>query len=663
MIETILKIGINIQINILSWLPHGAGVYVTRLKPNIEGYGPYYSQWQHEFIQNKKYLVNQVRVNNDTFIKKATLDDCSNEQASFFYDYSKSDLYVHFVFDTLPEECNIKISLQSGFSYIGTKESISIDGVKYEPRIVSMPKIKKSVDKFQVGKMKFSDQSIQLANGDGALDSFITDPIPGTQATVMLYDTATKQTLDYYTGFVSADSSTYDVLTIKVKDKRRSENIKIPRTYIKASDYPDIEDSAKGKLLPEGYGTVKGIKCYPLNGNATYGDILFKFSTDATAMGEVRVKKNDVWVAVTPVSTDINKAEFTLARADAKGSSGQTYECAADVTLRAQQNPGDIIADMNKRYNLIDYDNTNYDKTEWEAEKAKLADVSLLMDKEQEFFKWIEALENGSNYFFVYDINGSGKRVLRISDPNRALKRLITYGEIIDAEKKVERDFAEYASSVTVGYDYDNQWRTYKRVHVNTYEKEAIEVYGHGQDKEFKSLLRDETQATFKAQLLAEDTQRARPVLKVTINETDINRLNLELYDIIKVNTSSPDGYHYIYNVVPDTITVGHEVTKDKIRVDYYYGTDLLTADYKESGAIAADHTFSHDVVWPDAVTADYTGADTIRAEHTTSEKVIDKKGRVYWGAIRGQLIAIEYDPTNYNYILTIRERPESLIT
>lgn len=63
--------------------------------------------------------------------------------------------------------------------------------------------------------------------------------------------------------------------------------------------------------------------------------------------------------------------------------------------MRDYDNPADIIADLNDRVANIEYNATNYNQTEWTAEKASLADVSLYMDEPKRLYEWIELLKQG----------------------------------------------------------------------------------------------------------------------------------------------------------------------------------------------------------------------------------------------------------------------------
>ena len=539
-------------------------------------------------------------------MRKLSLLDCEGDEKSFFWDNDSQTRYVHYEFDKTPETTTITTGIQAGYSYIGTKESIYIDGVEYQPRIMSLPNIKKKVDAFQVGKMKFQDQTISLKNGDGELDDFIQNPIPGAESSIVLFDTGSSTELYYYTGFVTSDKNTIDTFTLKLQDKRRRENLKVPYTRFDSTTYPDMESKYIGKIIPEGYGVNVGVKCYPTNGDATTPtNIDFKYATDATTLTEVRVKDDDVWSQVATASSTPGSGIFSVLYADATNTAGAVLECVADVTLRSETNPGDVIKDMNDRYNSITYDASSYNLTEWAAEKAKLADVALYMDKDQEFFKWIEEIQNGSDLFFVYDIQGDGKRSLRVNDPNRAVIRTILYHEIKNDLKPVDRDFEEFSSTVTVLYSHDWQEDIDLRVTVDTYEDAVLEKYQFPQDSEFPSLLTSQSDAEDKADAIALDQSEARPIFTVVLHEDSLSGVTLKLYDVVTVNLEKPD------------VTYWEEV---------------------------ADEIYS-----------DWSATDEIYS--TVGQTINSGGGREYWGSRTCIVLGLGYNPSNLSYTLTIRER------
>ena len=617
MIETLIRFNIPFYLS-FDFLPYGEGVYFAKLTKDHFGYGPYYSQWTSSTINTSRIIVGSIIASGTSFDKKSNLADCISDEESFYWDNPTQTIYIKFAFDDIPEIKTISIGVVFGYSY---KSDLYIDDVLYEARIQNAPVLKKEVDKFEVGKIAFKSQSITLRNGDGGLDYLLDNPIPGSEGSVVLYDTETSTELTIYTGFVSADSFSTEEVTITLDDKRKRENKKVPSGLFSVDDYADIESKYEGKIIPEGYGVCKRIRAFPLNGTVGSGNIQFKYASDATTLTSVEVKEDDVWSDVTGSVANSAPATgyFELPYATATNASGAVLECVVTATLRNYNNPGDIIKDMNDRYNSINYDTTNYDQTEWTSESAKLSDDSFLyMDKKQEFFKWIEPLQNGSNLWFLYDIDGSGKRTIRVNDPNRSASRTIAYYDIKDDDKKIERDFTEYSSTVTVYYDYDDESEVWQQIYVSSYQEDIIAKYRFENDSEYESTLRTEAEAQEKADVISEDQSEVRKVVTVVLHGDNLSDLTDKLYDIANVDLSRPE-------------------TK-------YWG-------------------FA-----PDTMYANYSGLDSMYANHAGSDSMYANIGnfvyngddRTYAGSIRGQIIGIQYDPSSLDYKLIIRERPVS---
>lgn len=618
MIDVYAKINIPIT-RVFSLLPYGDGVYFTKLTRDYLGYGPYYSQWESSTINSRRFTVGAVSCGASFLSNKSSLSDCQNERMSFYWDNSEQVLYVNPMFGETDESGITYIGQLSGFCNSGTDEGTYINDIYYDPRLTTVPEIKKEVDRFEVGKMKFASQSFTLTNGDGALDYLLSDPVPGAEGAIVLYDTETGDELQIYTGFVSADASDEESITITLKDRRKRENNKIPTGTFTAIDYPHLESRYENKVIPEGYGSVLRIKGYPVNGDETSPTyITFKYASDATTLTKVEIKEDDVWADVTAsvVNDSPSTGSFDLPYATATNSAGAVLECVVSATLRSETNPGDIIADMNNRYNSINYDSSNYDTSEWATEAAKLADVYLYMDKKKEFFKYIELLQNSSNLWFVYDILGDGTRALRVNDPNRSTSRTVDYYDS-KGDIDVERDFTEYSSTVTVTYAEDLEAEVSQEIYVDTYKDYVIEKYRFENDSEFESTLIAEADAQEKADVIAEDQSESRRVVTVPLHGENLSDITDKLYDVISVNTSRPD----------DT---------------YWQGLDTITATSTATDTITATSTANH----------------TITA--TTNGTVVAVPGREYHGTIRAQILGIEYNPESLDYILTARERPES---
>jgi hypothetical protein len=617
-IDLLFDIAIPIT-QVFSLLPDGGWGYKGTLTKPATGFDDYYSQWTDDGVNTVRLKVTQVKVNNSPYTKQTTYAAYKANDSSFYWDNDAQTIYIHYEFGDSSSLSNTFIGIGSGYSYRSVQY---IDDIEYLPLIQTVPSIKRKTDKFQSSKMTFQDQTVIIKNGNAQLDAFIANPVPGSEGSLILYDTETSTQLQYYTGFVSADKITRTTATITLKDKRRSENVKIPSNRLTSDDWTNLEDRLENQIIPEGYSDHKWVEAYPLNGTTTSGNVQYKFATDATALDVVRVRKrNDskVWRVVTPLNTDLSIGYFELSRTDATDvdGDGDIMDCVVDCTLRSQTNPGDIIADMNDRYNNIGYNSTSYNQTEWASEAAKMSDVRLYMDEEKNFFEWVEALQNGTNLWFAYSIAGDGKRTLRVSDPNRTVDRTISEPFKGDTPE-ISRDFSEYSSTVEVVYNQRPINGYEQRVKVDTYEETAIKNYGVPKNDVYETLLKTESTAQIKANVIAEDQQEPRPTVKVVKHEPKLSDVDLEIYDIVNIDTSRHE----------DAVAI---VIEDEIYSDYS----------------AADEIYS-----------DYEADDEILS--TVEEKHVNRAAREFAGTIRGQVVETVYDPATYSYTIIIRERPES---
>ena len=248
-------------------------------------------------------------------------------------------------------------------------------------------------------------------------------------------------------------------------------------------------------------------------------------------------------------------------------------------------------------------------------EREKLLDEA---DREAaEEAEWIELLQNGADYWFVYTIDGEGKRTLRVNDPDRAISETINYYDIRDDKKKVERNFEEFSSSVSVSYNPDVEAGSFDLVVNTDYQEAVLEKYRTPEDSEYIALTPATVDATRKAALIAEDQSESRPVATFTTHADKLSKLTSKLYDIITLKTSRPDETHWEQ---PDGIV--HDST----------ATD----------GILYSSTATDGILW------------------SIGEQVVDVPGREYWGDLRCQIIEIGYNPSDLGYTIKARQRPES---
>ncbi len=293
-------------------------------------------------------------------------------------------------------------------------------------------------------------------------------------------------------------------------------------------------------------------------------DVDYKFAKVATSLDTVYIENDDGnYEAISTLPTLNSDATFTLDALTARTSSGTPRDCLVDARFRDYDNPADIIMSLNSVILGVDYNTSNYNTTEWESEKAYLADVSLYMDEEKSFYEWVEELQSGSNYGFRYE--DSEKRTIRVDLKDRDL---VTFADgttkinpvDIRSFDGIDQNADLYASSVKVKYNYNNRTETYSSTTNDDYYNEVLREFRVALIDTYESLLVNETDAEFKASLIAEDEKTVRPLVSFTIEASKYT--SPRIYDIIQAEVSMlvQDYYQENYtNLVGDDYVIGDD--------------------------------------------------------------------------------------------------------
>jgi len=229
-------------------------------------------------------------------------------------------------------------------------------------------------------------------------------------------------------------------------------------------------------LLDEGTGTTASDSVGSNTGTITgatwvaLAGIIFRWATLCTSIYQVYTIKDEILTSVSHNNFNAG-GTFTLADADAY-KDGVTTKGLLKVfvtgRMRDYDNPADIIADLNDRVMGVPYNTSNYDTTEWEAESADLADISLYMDNSQKVYEWISTIQSGTNFGFRYE--DRDKITLRLDNPDRTA---ITFSDgtsnidpidIRNSDMPIKQNAELYATSCTVKYSHNVRKDTYSQV-------------------------------------------------------------------------------------------------------------------------------------------------------------------------------------------------------
>ncbi len=493
-------------------------------------------------LNESQLELSQIFVDTTAYLELSTEALCNANEESWYFDIDGQYLYIHINHEKRMVSSDLSAARTAGYS---TGQVFYDDNdIEYLPYMTSGVSIKAETDRSVYDKMSFVKNTLSFNNGDGEFDQFINDPVPGADINILYISTeeinAGGRVLHpVATGFSSGDTISKDEYSIDMQDKRAQLNQDIPFNTFEYVDYPDIEKKYVGDAIPAGYGDLTGIPAICVNGETTTGDVYYRYAIDGTSLGDVYVEIDSEWELVTPTATDPESGTFTLSAGDARKSSGKPYPSKCNARLRDYDSPSEILKNMMLVYANRDFITEFFDTVEWDAEGAYLADIYFYMDKQDALFDYIEQLQNASDYGFRMYANAEGKFSLKVDDINRVIKESIQAIDMVDDLTQSDRDFTEYATSVTVTYNEDIEDEVSDFVKNTDYQESTLDTYKLPNALTYSSNLKTLEDASAKAQRIALDYSVARNSVSFTLDEI---RTDLYLYDIVSIDTSIYDN-------------------------------------------------------------------------------------------------------------------------
>jgi hypothetical protein len=493
-------------------------------------------------ILNIKGLI--VDINNFYSIQ-TSIDDCDDNEHSFYFDFVNQLLYIHLDHNTSPNDCIIEYGKVYGY----TNDKVrTFNSVNYLPLLKSIPSFKLKVDPLRYGRQAFYSGSVIFNNHavDGSEDGSFDSNIEFTGNDIYLLCGNDSDDYDdlilIANNYIENTIISLDEVEVITKDKREQQSTQAPTDTFTLEEFPDLDPDLVGDIKPDAYNSPPSVPGICVNSENAGAKTFYFASVIQSAPAPVFKKyEDDIFVTVVPSATDYTHGMVTFAVADIHvdgDNSKGIFDVICEGTFIDLQNPGDIIAYLNDRYLSITYNSSNYDTTEWEDEKQYLEDISLYMKDEKELFEWIEIIQNGSTVGFQY-LFENNKRTLRLDNPNRTPVRNIQSVEILNnGELKFNNNEDFFATHVIVDYKKNNYTDKYMRYQNDDYYNTVFRE--HRKDTPFpvECLLATEAQADDKSVILLEDLQKERPTGIITLYGKEF--YTLKIFDIIMAEISKP---------------------------------------------------------------------------------------------------------------------------
>lgn len=372
-------------------------------------------------------------------------EDCVSQEGSFLWDNAGQILYVHFEHN---QSENTDTYQYGTFFGVSDNRLVYIDNNEYLPLISSSPSIAQQQDIVNYNQLSFISGALVLNNLNnetlqGQLDFFINADLYNNDvflyylddADVDEFDNASRSDLIYQAAFYIED---YDIslkeISVDLQDKRKAQNISIPKEKFNTTDYPDIGDES-GTVIPLMYGQVREAKAIKTNSETTTGNVSYRVSLLLTILGTVQVDIDGIWTTVPTASVSLSSGEFELSAANGRNTNGSVRDCRVLLPTGIEiTHTSDIIIDLNNRFIGLDFLPSNYNVSEWTVEQTLLSSGGWVFDSEVKLYEAIRIVQSGSSVGFRYEISPDGRRTIRVDNPARTVSGRVEPVDILNRD-------------------------------------------------------------------------------------------------------------------------------------------------------------------------------------------------------------------------------------
>lgn len=502
------------------------------------GYGAYGSSGTTTLLKSPRLSaikIPSILTDGTPLVSTNSLEVCRDTAESFYFDDLNQILYINnnnsayspsYTYDT------ITLGITKGFSDI----SSYYNNIYYDGRLNNISNITESVDDLFYGKISFESGSVDLNNTDGFFDNFGQQDIYGAEIRIYYgsdeIDDGDKFDIKY-TATLEDYSIDADTLTINFIDSRKFLSTKIPNNTYNKTDYPNMKDGNSGKIIPIGFGKIRGAEAVCTNEEATTSTYNFKF-VDTTyhnieSIDAVYVENK----VVTPSSTSTTDGTFSL--------SDTNYEPGDKVTIdfhgfTGLDNPLDVIKDVLTTYTQIQYNSAYFNITNWDALTSSITQkIGILIKDKKELVEIIEDISKSILGLLIIQEDGLFNFSFR--DIEASISNTIYIDNFISP---VSVDFAgdEYINSARVKFDKD--WsEDFGRFVVDDSKKEKLfGKYRKNSERQFDTLLTEDSDAS---SLASEAIDAFGGVFPTYTIETKTNFIGLNLFDVIYIENKRYD--------------------------------------------------------------------------------------------------------------------------
>ena len=455
----------------VTWVNYAPGVYVTNFSGTyaaIEAtyFNGDYTNWLDNLALSSEIAGEITRVGS-VFADNIRLPNAGGlaallalTEGGFFYDDGDELLYIRTPGNYSPGLFKIVAGQAVLISQTDWKDEENQR--IYDPDLISVPAISKTIDPLFFGKLQYNDATITIQNRHGEYDLFADFDVYGQEVRIIRGDSDTPYSRfrRIWTGYIDDFTLSEDSVDIRCSDRRKLLERPIPTSFFNQTTYINLDDRDVGKPIPVAYGKVVNInpmcvdKALDRTVAADYTFVLCDVSNHdgITSVQEVRYKGE----VITPVTTTVATATIILDDADLEDANGRVDFRDIEVDFTGVETGGstvenglDVIVDLIDNFANIPYSNARYVTSTWNSVTTSMPNIGLYLDKDSTVAQQIERI--ASSLRIQFDVTGDGRFTVRKFDPE-ATPRFTVRPDEMFGPIRAEYSSDEFASRLNIAY-------------------------------------------------------------------------------------------------------------------------------------------------------------------------------------------------------------------
>lgn len=399
-------------------------------------------------------------------IESLSLSDCISLEGSFFWDNANGYIYVHWYNSygdwSISREGSSLSQIVAGYAsgYSDTTKNI-YDGVYYDPVIIEIDGLKKTVDPMKFGLISFSESSLTLSNENGQFDNLSENQVVGVPIWFYFTDeeeTELRRSDRVFTGYLNGYTNNHRNAVFRIIEVRFFENKPVCPNSLSIDDYP-YATKYEGKTMPTAWGKIRRGIVMPVNSDqltdAGSGTATFLVADPSLyAIKAVTALYDSDDAEVTIDSYDLNACTISFTKSAGESVSNlkkYKWEGQGYVISGTYNNGLDIIKAAFLSLANIPYLVSTYIVSEYDqsiADNTQSVGISVQSDS-----GFIEGLVEPitTSLQGIIDIQGDGRITWKSRNPSNPISEIVYRNSLI-GEPSITVSTSETVSELTATY-------------------------------------------------------------------------------------------------------------------------------------------------------------------------------------------------------------------